>query len=450
MSLLCTMLNQKRYRRIVTIPKQLELGLILLLLVLVGCEGLVPPGGTSTTPESGSQAQTSIPTESLSDVQQGTSTPPGSINLRIWLPPTFDPSSEAPAGQLLQSRLNEFSERRPGVRVDVRIKETEGPGGLLDTLGTASVAAPLAIPDLIVLPHNALETATLKGLLYPIDGLAEAMDDPDWYDFAQQLVHVQDNVYGLPLAGDALVLVHRPEVLPEPPTDWISAVNFNVPLLFPASDSLALFTLTQYMANGGEIRDEQGRPYLDPELLAEVLTFFRDAEQAGLMPYWLTQYESDEQVWKAFEEERTDLASTWSSRHLREPSAATTIAQLPTPGGGAYTLGTGWVLAVATDQPERQELSVELAKFLTDSSFLAEWTQLAGFLPPRSSSLNSWEDAALIPVLDKIARSTNLYPSLDVLVILGSPLKQATVEVLKQQSDPLTAAQTALQALTSP
>ena len=109
------------------------------------------------------------------------------------MPPEFDPASSKPAGKILQSRLGEFTNRRPGVRIEVRVKETSGTGGLLDSLTTASAAAPQALPDLVALPRPELETAALKGLLHPFRDLSTPIEDPDWFEYARQLASGADH-----------------------------------------------------------------------------------------------------------------------------------------------------------------------------------------------------------------------------------------------------------------
>jgi ABC-type glycerol-3-phosphate transport system substrate-binding protein len=346
--------------------------------------------------------------------------------------------------------LDEFMRLNPGVRVDVRVKTASGPGGLLDMLTTSSAAAPLAQPDLVALPREALETAALKGLLHPYDNLTKAMDGSDWFGYAGELARLQDSIYGLPFAGDALLLAYRPDIVELPPSDWAATLNTTTPLVFPAADPLASFTMAQYQANGGEIRDEQGRPFLDVDTLTQVLAFYAQAEQGGVLPYWLTQYQSDEETWEAFQEDRAGQVITWSARYLENLSPDTGAAQIPTPDGEAFTLATGWVWALATPRAERQELSVALAEFLIDGEFLARWTEAAGYLPPRPSALRGWSNETARESIQPIALSARLLPPADVLTSLGGPLGQAAVQVLKEQIDPLTAAQAAAGSLTGP
>ena len=350
----------------------------------------------------------------------------------------------------MQKRLDEFRKRRPGIELEVRTKAVYGPGGLLNSLTAASAAAPQSVPDLIALPRDLLETAALKGLLRPYNNLTKALDDPDWYDYARQLSSIQESIYGLPFAGDALALAYRPEAIPEPPKDWSIAPENNPTLVFPAADPQALFTLALYQAKGGSVLDDQGRPVIETNALTDVLNYFMQAQVAGMMPELLTQLQSDDQVWDAFQERRTDMAATWTSRILNSSGEKAAIAPLPTIDGKPDTLSTGWVWALSARETRKQQAAIELAEFLTDSTFLAEWTEAAGFLPTRPSSLRLWDNRLLQPVLSKIALSAHAIPTADILSSLGGSLWQATIDVLSQQADPAGAALTASSSLTGP
>lgn len=428
----------------------------LLLLTLTACQmfpALQPTPaaqvtGTSSPDQTAAQA-TSVPVV----VADPTEAPSGPVTLRVWLPAQFDPSSGTAAGDLLFSRLNTFMNEHPGTRVDVRLKALEGSGGLLEALASANAAAPMALPDLIALPRPLLESAALKGLLYPYDGFGEMFEDDGWYDYATQLAYLQDSVFGMPFAGDALLLVYRPVVMDVPPRDWNSAVGFGNPLAFSAADSKALFTINQYQAAGGTVWDNQGRPALDEKVLTEVLSFYQQASQAGVMPVWLTQLETDEQVWQVFSEEQAPMAVAWASSYFNRSASMsfeTKIAPPITADGNVYTLATGWVWALASPDHTRRSLATELAEFLMDQQFLGEWTYAAGYLPPHTDALAEWEDEELRPLLGRISMAAQLLPSEDLLSTLGPALESAVVSVLKQQADPQTAATIAVERVNQP
>ncbi len=418
------------------------LGIMALLLAACTASPVQPP--TATLPP------TLPPIPSLAPTQILTPTPPALATLEIWLPPQLAPSKDTPQGVILQERLDAFSERQSGVSIQVRVKALEGPGGILELLASANAAAPLSLPDLVALPRPLLETAALKGLVYPFDDLIADPEDSDWFDYALRLARLQDSVFGMPFAGDALVLVYRTEAVAQPPATIEEILQSSAVIAFPAADPQALVSLALYQAAGGEVLDSEGRPILQEGPLTQLLTAYRDGAQSELMPLWLTQLQSDDQAWDAFQKNQSDMVITWASNYLADRQEGVSVAPMPTLDGNDFTLATGWVWALASVQPEHQEAASLLAEFLSETDFLGEWAVAAGYLPPRPSALAAWQDNQLRVFIRSISLSTMLVPSADVLPGLAAPLVGATVEMLKLESDPVTAARQAAGVLTTP
>jgi maltose-binding protein MalE len=276
------------------------------------------------------------------------------------------------------------------------------------------------------------------------------MNADDWYPFAQELAQLQTSNFGLPFAGDALLLLHRPAEIGNPPADWAAAIELAQPLAFPAADESALFTLAEYLSTGAQSQDSEGRPFLDANALTNVLTFYRDAEAAGVMPFWLTQFTTDEQSWQAYTENQANMVITWTNRYLSTLPGDTAATTILTQDGTPLTLAKGWVWALSNPQTERHALSVDLAEFLIQGDFLAQWSEAAGYLPPRASALNAWENIALRRIVESIASSAQVLPSNDVMAAVGPALQQATVDILKEQSDPGPAATEAAESVQPP
>jgi ABC-type glycerol-3-phosphate transport system substrate-binding protein len=189
---------------------------------------------------------------------------------------------------------------------------------------------------------------------------------------------------------------------------------------------------------------------LDTSVLEHVLDFYQDGSQSQLTPYWLTQFQNDAESWQAYKEGRAPMAVTWMSRYLKELQADMAATPLPTLSGDDYTLASGWVWSLASPDAQKQALSTELAEFLSDSEFMAQWTAEAGYLPTRASALRSWKDAAFQSLANQILLSAQLFPPEDLLTSLAPALERATVEVLKQENTPRQAAEEAAQSLTIP
>jgi multiple sugar transport system substrate-binding protein len=363
------------------------------------------------------------------------------------VPPQFDPDSGTPAGNLLKQRLDEFMTRRPGLSLDVRVKAATGTASLLDTLLAAYKAAPQALPDLIALPRPDLETAALQGVLHPLDGLTTLMDDPDWYAYARQLARIQNTTYGLPFAGDAMLLVYRPSIIGQLPPKWGSVRDQHGLLAFPAADPQALFSLCLYLSAGGTIANEQGHVSLDPVTLTQVLDFYQQSEHAGMIPMSVTSYQTDQQAWQAYHNQNASAVVTWSSRYLSEAPADSQAIPLPGLVQSPYTLATSWSWALAGSNLENQALAVQLAEFLVDDDFLSNWTAAASYLPTRPNALANWQDKNYQALVNQVIQSAQPIPSDASVTPLGAALQQAAVSVLKDQKAPGDVAQSAADSL---
>lgn len=422
--------------------------IIFLGLAFTGCGSFVQ-GTLPVAPETNLPGPTSA--------QETVQTPPGpsatllpAHSLRIWLPPEFDPKGNSPQAEILRNHLDLFITINPGIQMDVRVKNEQGTGGLLDSLETTSMAAPLALPDLILLPRSLFETAALKGYLKQVDNLSSLSNSAEWYSYAHELSELQGSIFGLPFAGDALLMVFQAEDTLRAPKTWEDVINLGKIMSFPAADPQALFTLTQYQASGGFIQDTQGRPQLDEAILAEVLGFYQQAQAAGTIPFWITQYETDDQIWDVWLTHQSQFNITWATRLLQQPFPDQQLATLPTGSGEAFTLATGWVWAVASPTEQRQELAMRLLEHLGEPEFLGKWTSAAGYLPPRLDSFTFWSDAQPGEIAQTLCLSARLVPATDILSTLSPVLRQAVFSVLRQQGDPLDAARQAAQTLAPP
>ena len=417
---------------------RITLVLTLLLALLAGCMR----GAPQTPAAEPALVVTAIPTAAPTDGAAPLTAP----RLRLWLPPQFDPAANTPSGTLLQTRLDEFVAHHPGLTLEVRIKAATGPASLLGSLVAAGSAAPGALPDLVALSRADMESAVLKGLLHPFNGLTTVMDDPDWYDFAASLARVQEATYGLPFAGDALIMVDRPAAPGFQKLDWASILEKGKTVAFPAADPQAVFGLCLYLSAGGRLINDQNRPTLDMQKLIEVLRFFQQGGEKGMFPYTIAQYKTDLQAWQAYRDQRTNMVITWASRYLSDNPADSIAAPLPGLDGTNFTLGDGWVWSLAGLTSSQQALAVELAEYLVESEFLGAWTASAGYLPLRPKALETWQGNRRA-VLNDVLLSTRLIPSEDIVLALGPLLQEAVSLVIRAQRTPEAAAQAAVEAL---
>ncbi|MBN2117283.1 MAG: extracellular solute-binding protein [Anaerolineales bacterium] len=389
------------------------------LLFSAGCASLEPFLASLTTPTPApTQGATATPSPAATVTAPAR---PETPILRVWLPPQFDLAAQNAPANLLRQRLAAFEAEHPGVKIEVRIKNAEADDGIVNVLSLTNAAAPNVLPDLIMLSRTDLEIAAMKGLLHPIDGLSTSLEDPNWYGYAQQLGRIQNTGYGLPFAGNALILVYYPEL--GTIVSWEDAFSSRGQLVFPAADSQGLVGLSIYASAGGKILDARGLPTLEAETLTRVLTFVKEGVSKNIFPPSLANVSTEAQALQIYRTGSANKGIIWIVDY--RPSEDGEVAPLPGLEETHFSYATGWLWALAGSNPENQQLAVELAEYLVAAEFIGEWTRAAGYLPTRPTTVQE-NDRTMAAVVE----SAHPMPSRDVLAVLGPLMQEALTRVL--------------------
>ena len=417
---------------------RLILGLGLFALILFGISSCTVPDLGEILPFN---EPTEIPgEEELQATTEATQTRPVPIlqskTLIIWVPPQFDPGIENPAGELFLSRLDEFKSRRPQIEVQVRVKSTSGEYGMLESLELVSDAAPIIKPDLIALPRTIAEEAFRDGLLLPLESYPEGVEEEEMYAYARNLALVDEQIIGIPFAGDLMVLAYKNDSGEEPPPDWNAVLASGKPLAFSASDPRGLVTLANYQSMVLEDPADGDLVNLQEDALLELFKYYQSAQTANVMPYWLTQFETDQQAWQSYEDRQSTMVITWSSFVLNSETVNTSLAAIPTQDAKPFTYADGWVWCVIPSDQETELVAEELAGFLAEMEYLNSWNIESGYLPIYVSGLESWSERTNFSALKQLLPSAVLLPGNAVLDDLGPPLRDAVTGILKDQELP--------------
>jgi len=395
------------------------------------------PGSAATSPTPSPSATPNIPV-----VQ--------SRRLIVWVPPQFDPAAATTAGNLFLSRLDEFNDRRPQTEIQVRVKPISGDFGILESLQVTDSAAPLIMPNLVALPRSLAEQAFNAGLILPLDGFTESIAENDWYEYALELAHIDEQIAGIPFAGDLMVLAYKDDTGELPPPDWDAVIAGQTTLAFPASDPRGLVTLALYQSLAGELPGATDEALIQEDALLNVFSYYQEAQAASVMPYWLTQFETEEQAWQSYQDRQSTMAITWSSILLSADSANTSLAAMPTKEAKPFSYADGWIWCVVPSNSDTEQEAVELIEFLTEASYLKTWGVEAGYLPVRPSGLDNWSETPFYTTLQQLLPAAVLVPGNDLLDDLGSDLRDAVTSVLKDQVEPTDALSTLLEEIQGP
>ncbi|MCD6424516.1 MAG: extracellular solute-binding protein, partial [Anaerolineales bacterium] len=253
-----------------------------------------------------------------------------------------------------------------------------------------------------------------------------------------------------PFAGDLMVLAYKDDTGEDPPPDWDAVIAGQTTLAFPASDPRGLVTLALYQSLAGDLPDATEEAMIREDALLDVFAYYQEAQAASVMPYWLTQFETEEQAWQSYQDRQSTMAITWSSILLTADSANTSLAAMPTKEAKPFSYADGWVWCVVPSNSETEQEAVELIEFLTESSYLNTWGVEAGYLPVRPSGLDSWSELPFYTTLQQLLPAAVLMPGNDLLDDLGPVIRDAVTSVLKDQVEPTIALSALLEEIQGP
>ncbi|MGD8812932.1 MAG: extracellular solute-binding protein [Anaerolineales bacterium] len=413
---------------------------LLAVMLLMGCSGPV----AGTTPTQRPETTPSLPLTT----SPATSTPSSPDELVLWVVPQFAPDQDTIAGALLLERLQSFEENHPGLTITTRIKQEQGVGGLLETLQAAAIAAPATLPDIVSLDPQMLETAVQSESILSLDELLDPPAAPQWYDFSIDASWIQEAYYGLPFGAEGELLAYNITAFPAAPYSWSDLLNGSAYFYFPAGDPQAVFTLNQYLSQGGVLVGPGGSSVLEAETLAAVLTFYDSLHEAGVLPIVSRQYNTSVETWNLFVNGQAIAAlapmSTFFAQY--DPNFVSAVPLPAETDRGSIFVET-WSWAIVPHDSLRHTLAAELLKWLSEPTFLGPWTDALNLLPPSSAALAAWPNSSKASIASRLVLTAQSRPADEILDVFGPLLQDAINQVLLDAVTPAEAAAAVIQAL---
>jgi ABC-type glycerol-3-phosphate transport system substrate-binding protein len=363
-------------------------------------------------------------------------------SLTLWLPPIFRPDSNSPGGKILQDRIDAFIKLHSEVSVTIRIKDSSGSGGMRDSLAAAAAAAPGGLPDLVALDQSNLRAAAIKRLIYPLENLLPADAWAEEYPYALTMIEIGALRYGLPCAGDAMVLVDTLPSGAEPET-WDQTVSRVRPIFFPLGDSRSLFLFFGYYAAGGVAFHSLTDAGILADPFVRELTWLAALQEHNILSPRSLQIDSFE---NAFLEGQNYGEASAAMYSLAARGKGFSIGYLPTPDGKRFSLATGWAWAVASPDPVRRARAAGLMEWLSDPDFLAQWSEALAVLPASRVALAKWPPSAQRNFVEGLSEQALAFPEDEISNSYGPVFSKAVREVLSNGVPPSLAAAEAAQA----
>ncbi len=368
---------------------------------------------------------------------------PSVVTLTLWTTEDLAPGGENTGGAVLVEQIAAFQTANPNIELKFELKKAYGRAGILDSLLATKAAAPANLPDLVVIDSTELMAAARAGILRPLDeDLAEELRD--LFPFAQDAGRVDGKLMGIPFEVDIEHLAFDRAKVSQPPLTWQDVMTSGFSYVFPAGGQQGLINdafLIQYLALGGQLVDETGEPALDEGKLVQVLQFYRDSTQVGVVQPEVTSYRNLEDCWAVYRAGRAVLTHVSSWRFLRDRADLEDVgaSAIPTADGSEVTLARGWSYAIVAKDPARQEAALQVLRWFIAPENLQDWSRASDHLPTLRSAMAEGE-SDYRTFLSRQLEVAQAAPPASILVRIGEPLQRAVEDVLAGDLTPEEAA----------
>jgi ABC-type glycerol-3-phosphate transport system substrate-binding protein len=404
-----------------------------------------PEPAPTDVPQVPQEQQTRTPTPSLTVTPDSPRAPE---TLTVWIGDTVA-SPDGIELEILEQQLAAFEATHPGLTVDVQIKKAKGQGSVQDLLTKASTAATAVIPDLVALDSRTLPDVARKGLTIPLDGLISAGLETDMYPFALQAGTVDEQWMGAQFEARGLEhAIYNPNKIAVAPLTWTEVFSSGATYVFPAAGQDGIVNdsfLIQYLSTGAPLVDDSGNPALDPQVLTEVLDFYRQGIERGAILTDVLEYSTVEQCWPKFLQAEVVMSNISSDLYLSVLTEQ--VTSVPTRDGRAVMLSRGHSWAVTARDLERQTLALELLEWLLDPVNLTTWNRSAGHLPTRRAAFEQMERTFYVAFMYGQLESAMPYPMSETHERIYRAMQEALDAVLREGVPPESAAVGILEAV---
>ncbi len=380
------------------------------------------------------------------------------LTLTWWTPEFLSPKAAAPTGPLLAAQISAFEAARGGqVRVNPVLKARYGKGGLLDFLRTAQPVAPSILPDLVVMDIAEVEQVVSLGLAQPLDDLLPREITATLYTFARQAGQFDGRTLAVPWVADLEHVIYDRERMSQPPSTWTGVVSQKLTYVFPIgapqppsaagpTEDVQPVFISHYLSAGGALDARSRRLNLQEQPLVRVLGFYRDANEAQLLPKNALNIISLDDAWNAFGQGGLTMANVSARRYLANRDALPTAGFAAMPGWSnpAPVVARGWAWIITTTDPARQRAAADLIAWLVAPERSGPLAQAAGWLPSTPAGLDTWGASPYFEFLDGLLATAVGQPVGPEYAQTAARLQKAVAAVLRGTTSPAEAAQTAM------
>ncbi len=420
-------------------------------LLNIGCQPTQTPAGESTqvgpTPNSTAISIKQPTPKPLSTAADTISSQPEPtvITLTVWAAKNFTPQND-----LVAEQLDNFETANPNVKVKLYLKNSSGQASALNYLRSAKKVAPGVLPDLVILNTDDLPYAWRENLIQPLNDKLDRTIVQDLLPAALKLGAVDGQLAGMPFELDLEHLVYNTTLITRTPLLWTDVLSKGVSYQFPAKGrkgQLSDASLSHYLSAGARLVNAEGAPKVDEVALRDTLNFYQRALKQGIINADILNVSESDEQWEQFLAGEIGMVHVSAHRYLSDrrmlndaqPSA------IPSAKGAPVTIGHGWVFALVTSDPSRQNHALKLIETFMQTDVNASWATRSAVIPARQSAFALVaDDDPYWLFLNNYLQAAIPQPAFEGFGQLSRALQQAVEQVINGEASPDQAVQNAV------
>ncbi|MCB0191421.1 MAG: extracellular solute-binding protein [Anaerolineae bacterium] len=378
------------------------------------------------------------------------------ITLTLWTVEPVSYLAEEEIGRFIDNKLREFDREDSDVSVEYFVKKATGKGGVLDFLRTAGEVAPEILPDVAIISVVDLRQAYFDGVIQPLDGKLDRSIIQDLLPAARRMGTVEDALVGVPMGLEMEHTLYSTLVFTDTPILWTDILSSNVRYLFPAKGNNGVVndaTLSQYYSAGGLFQGDEGNSKIDETTLRNVLTFYEQAREQGIIDASLLEASTTEDILPFYLEVQAGLAQVSVSQYLteRETLLNSDYAPVPVPNETATPVSVmhGWLFVLTTDDVNRQNAALKLIETFLSTSNNVEWNTINKSIPTRDSAYQqiAGDDPYWVFLTEQL-NTARPEPSFTDYDRIGRIIQQSIEQVIRGEATAEEATATAIDSFT--
>lgn len=335
-------------------------------------------------------------------------TPVGPTRMMVWWPENLAPITNEEASAVLAGHLADYERSQDSVNVEIRLKQAQDVGGIMETLRTASAVAPGALPDLTLIRREDLLAAVQAGLIQSLEGRVSSAIIGNLHSTTLALGQVDDQLYGLPYALEVEHLAYH-SLTNSGSWRFESLLSREAPFVFPANrvNGVNDVFLVQYLDAGGTFAEDGT---INADALRDTLAFYEEAIAAGIVDPAVLDYSAPANYRRDLASGAISAAVVTSSVYLEMLAEGQTLdyGLIPTASGEPATVLNGWMWVVTTPDADRQALAVTFLDWMLDAERQGEYNEAVHLLPSQYTALRRLVNPAYARFVERLLDNATL------------------------------------------